>query len=135
MITALDTNILIDLFESDAEFGIPSRNALRTCAAEGPLIICEVVCAEIAGYYSSPAVQQSFDEMGITLSSLTMEAALRAGAAWKAYRAQGGTRNRVAPDFLIGAHAVIQSDRLLTRDRGFYRTYFKHLRVLDPSQH
>jgi predicted nucleic acid-binding protein len=133
MISALDSDILIDLFESDTEFGIPSRNALRTCAAEGPLIISEVVCAEIAGYYSSPTVQRAFDEMGITFSALTIEAALQAGAAWKAYRERGGPRTRVAPDFLIGAHALTQADRLLTRDSGFYRTYFKHLRVFDPT--
>ena len=133
MITALDSNILIDLFEFDTEFGVPSRNALRTCAAEGPLVICEVVCAEIAGYYSSPAIQRAFDEMGITFSPLTVEAALRAGAAWKVYRERGGPRTRVAPDFLIGAHALTQADRLLTRDSGFYRTYFKHLRVFDPT--
>jgi predicted nucleic acid-binding protein len=34
--------------------------------------------------------------------------------------------------FLIGAHALIQSDALLTRDRGFYRSRFKGLRILEP---
>jgi predicted nucleic acid-binding protein len=134
MITALDTNILIDFFESDTKFGIRSRSALRACAAEGPLVICEVVCAEIAGYYSSPPVRQALDEMGIAFSSLTVEAALQAGAAWKAYRSRGGARTRVAPSFLVGAHALTQADRLLTRDSGFYRTYFKHLQVLDPTR-
>jgi predicted nucleic acid-binding protein len=45
----------------------------------------------------------------------------------------GGTRERVIADFLIGAHAMAKADRLLTRDRGFYRRYFKDLTVLDPS--
>lgn len=49
------------------------------------------------------------------------------------YRKSGGSRERVIADFMIGAHALANADRLLTRDRGFYRKYFKQLRVLDPS--
>jgi predicted nucleic acid-binding protein len=52
---------------------------------------------------------------------------------WSAYRRQRGTRERVIADFLIGAHALVQADRLLTRDRGFYRRYFEGLEILDPS--
>jgi len=66
--------------------------------------------------------------------SMTAESAFEAGTAWKAYRARGGSRTRVAADLLIGAHALHQADRLLTRDYGFYRGYFKHLRILEPSQ-
>ncbi len=136
MITAIDSNILFDFLESDSEFGTSSRDALRSCATEGRLLMCEVVCAEVAGYYSSSALlQDALQALDITFSPLTLEAALEAGNAWKAHRARGGTRTRVAADFLIGAHALTQADRLLTRDQGFYRTYFKHLRVLDPSRH
>ncbi|MGH2467728.1 MAG: hypothetical protein ACRDGL_08360, partial [Candidatus Limnocylindrales bacterium] len=52
---------------------------------------------------------------------------------WRAYRASGGARSRLVGDFLVGAHAQVLADRLLTRDRGFYRTYFRDLTILEPS--
>jgi hypothetical protein len=74
------------------------------------------------------------ERLGMGFSPLEAAASLRAGDAWRAYRQGGGGRERVVADFLIGAHALGNAERLLTRDRGFYRTYFKSLRVLDPSR-
>jgi predicted nucleic acid-binding protein len=64
----------------------------------------------------------------------TQESASLAGAMFGAYlsrRRSSGPR-RVVPDFLIGAHAALLADRLLARDRGYYRDYFKRLVVLEP---
>lgn len=71
--------------------------------------------------------------LGAAFSMLEKRSADRAGEAWRSYRKRGGSRQRVVADFLIGAHASLQADRLLTRDRGFYRSYFPDLTVVDPT--
>jgi hypothetical protein len=38
MITAVDSNVLLDVFGADSTFGPPSRQVLRRCLAEGSLI-------------------------------------------------------------------------------------------------
>jgi len=72
--------------------------------------------------------------LGVDFSAIELETALAASASWKKYRDRGGRRDRVAADFLIGAHALLQANRLLTRDRGFYRAYFSSLKVIDSSK-
>ncbi len=134
MITAVDTNVLLDVVGADPTFGPASASALRTALRQGQLLSCEVVWAEVAGSFpSAAAAQNALKLLNLEFSPVTAEAALQAGIAWKAYRAQGGPKTRVAADFLIGAHALLQADRLLTRDRGFYRSYFKRLAILDPG--
>jgi hypothetical protein len=134
VITAVDTSVLLDVFGADPTFGARSRQALRSCIAQGRLVACEVVWTEVATFFPSPAAaRNAMERLGSDFSAITMEAALEASKAWKAYRKQGGHRTRVAADFLIGAHALCQADRLLTRDRGFYRSYFKRLTILDPA--
>ncbi|MGH9353476.1 MAG: type II toxin-antitoxin system VapC family toxin [Terriglobia bacterium] len=135
MITAVDTNILLDLFGPDNVFGPDSANAVRTVLAEGTLVACEVVWAEVAGTFpSAAATEHSLSRLGLGFSAIAAATAIEAGRAWKTYRQRSGSRSRVVADFLIGAHASCQADRLLTRDRGFYRSYFKHLAILDPSR-
>jgi predicted nucleic acid-binding protein len=53
---------------------------------------------------------------------------------WRRYRRQGGTRERLMGDFLVGAHAQVRGGRLLSRDRGFYRRYFSEIELIDPSR-
>jgi predicted nucleic acid-binding protein len=93
------------------------------------------VWAEISGFFPDPDTATStMERLGVEFSSVDVASALRAGSAWKIYRERGGRRQRVIADFLIGAHALARADRLLTRDRGFYRTYFRQLRLIDPSR-
>jgi hypothetical protein len=107
---------------------------LRSAAGEGRLLACDVVWAEIASCFPSiSACNETLGDLEVEFSPIQSEAAFEAGIAWKAYRARGGPKTRVTADFLVGAHALSQADRLLTRDRGFYRAYFKRLKIVDPT--
>jgi hypothetical protein len=134
MITAVDTNVLLDVFTADPRFGPSSRDALRRCLADGSLIACDVVWAEVAAAFENPeAAAGALDGLEVGYHGVDRDAALKAGAAWRRYRATGGTRRRILPDLMIGAHAAAHAERLLTRDRGFYRSTFAELTILDPT--
>lgn len=134
MITAVDSNVLIDILEPDPRFGRASAAALRDAISHGGLIACDVVWAEVAARFPSAAdAQRALALLTVAFSSVDEATALGAGAAWAEYRRRGGKRDRVVADFLIGSHARGHADRLLTRDRGFFRTYFADVDVVDPS--
>ena len=133
MITAVDTSVLIDVFGADPKFGDASANMLRRCLNEGAIVACDVVWSETrAAFPSDTGFSEALRVLGIEFSPVSVVTANLAGANWKKYRAGGGRRERVMADFMIGAHATTQCDRLLTRDRGYYRKYFASLTVLEP---
>jgi len=135
VVTAVDTNVLIDILRADPKFGAASREALKRCRSEGGLIACEVVWAELgAGARSGGQLKRVLDSIGLEFAPMDRETSIDAGRAWRAYRQRGGRRTRIVSDFLIAAHARRNAERLLTRDRGFYAEYFRSLSVLDPSR-
>ena len=134
MITAIDSSIIIDVLEPDPEHGPASREALRRCLREGSMVACDAVWAEVAtafGHAQARAIE-ALREIGIAYSPMTEEAALRAAECWYRFRKRSGGKDRIVADFLIGGHALVQADRLLTRGRGFYRDYFKSLKLVVP---
>jgi len=135
MITAVDTNVLLDVLGADESFGEASRAALRRCFDEGALVACEVVWAETAAWFTPiERMTARLASMGIRFEPLDAVAAQEAGAAWRNYRGAGGPRRRLLADFLVGGHAWHHAERLLTRDRGFYRAYFRDLAIVDPAE-
>lgn len=134
MITAVDTSVLLDVFTADPTFGLASHDCLQECLAGGAVLACAVVWAETSALFPDPdSAQAAMNKLGAAFSALDQRAALRAGEVWRSYRKHGGSGSRVIADFLIDAHASVQADRLLTRDRGFYRSYFPGLTVIDSG--
>jgi len=133
--TAVDSSVLLDVLSGDEKFGEASRLALKSAYGQGPLLACDIVWAEVSATFGDDqACGPILSRLGLEFEPVSPAAAERAGRAWRLYRARRGSRKeRIVADFLIGAHALDSADRLLSRDRGFFRAYFRDLVLVDPS--
>jgi predicted nucleic acid-binding protein len=136
VITALDTNVLLDVLIGDREYARASQAALRHCYDAGGLVACEVVWAEVATFFPSlDLAEEAMERLAVRFVPMERLDALEAALRWSRFRAQTRAKTRrIVADFLIGAHALGHADRLLTRDQGFYKAAFDGLEVVDPTR-
>jgi predicted nucleic acid-binding protein len=133
MITAVDTSVLLDVILDDAKYRDASLAALQSSRAAGALIVCPVVWAEVRATLLEPGtIGDVLGAAGVAFDPFDAACADAAGDLWRTYKRQGGKRTHLIPDFLIGAHAMIRTRRLLARDRGFFRGYFKQIAIIEP---
>lgn len=130
---ALDSSVLVDLL-ADGPQADAAEACLRQCLSSGPVVICDVALAEVCSALRDGSEAMAvLEDMSIRYSPLEAKSALRAGEMLRRYRQRGGSRIRAVPDFLIGAHALLQCNGLITRDDRFYRDYFKGLKLIVPA--
>ncbi|MDX2007780.1 MAG: type II toxin-antitoxin system VapC family toxin [Meiothermus sp.] len=136
MTTALDTNVLIGLWLPHHPFNQKAEAALEAAAAIGALVIAPPVYAELVAAPGKTRlwVDEFLDDVGIEVDWQISEATwLEAGESFAAYAQRRRKQNtqtprRILADFVIGAHALHQADRLLTTD-AWYKTIFKGLKL------
>lgn len=134
MNTLVDTNLLIDIVLDDKIWADRSLRAIREASNRGDLTINIVVYAELAAGYGGPEeLDALLAAWRITVVDVPRRATFLSGKAFKRYRAAGGARTGVLPDFLIGAHAESERLPLLTRDPRRYRTYFPNIELIVPA--
>lgn len=132
--TLVDTNVLLDLVTNDPVWADWSIAQLEAASLAGPLLINDVIYAELAVRYERIEKLDAFiEEACLELTSLPRTALFLAGKVFRQYRRAGGSRTGVLPDFFIGAQAAVQKLPLLTRDTGRYRTYFPTVKLITPD--
>jgi predicted nucleic acid-binding protein len=136
MVTIVDTNVLVDLTLVGSSWHSWSRSQVVSAFRRGPVVINPIIYAEFSFRYEDiEEVERLLPQDEFRRENLPWPAAFAAAAAFRVYRASGGGRERILPDFLIGAHAAIRGYSVLTRDSKGYRSYFPSLDLITPETH
>jgi predicted nucleic acid-binding protein len=129
----VDANVLLDVFEDDAEWSEWSQNRLDSASATDTLAINPIIYSELSiGFARIEELEAVIKEASLTIEDIPREALFLAGKAFLRYRRTRGTKRSVLPDFYIGAHAAVMQWPVLTRDVGRYRTYFPTVSLIAP---
>lgn len=137
MRTAIDTNVISAIWSGESS--VPKLLAqLETASTEGALLISPFVFAELHAYPGATAeyVCGFLDQTGVVVDyrleeRVWTETGLRfARYAARRRQSTGKSPWRLLADFLIGAHALVQADRLLTLDPTRYAQDFPEVRLL-----
>ena len=131
----VDTNVLVDVLENDPSWAEWSISQLRAQSKIHRLAINPIIYSELSLTFSTvEALDQTLDDLGLTMIEMPRAALFLAGKAFVRYRRQRGGKSNVLGDFFIGAHAAVSQYPLLTRDTRRYSTYFPSVDVIAPEE-
>ncbi len=131
----VDTNVLVDVLENDSSWVDWSISQLRAQSKIHRLAINPIIYSELSLTFSTvEALDQTLDDLGLTMIEMPRAALFLAGKAFVRYRRQGGIKSNVLGDFFIGAHAAVSQYPLLTRDTRRYSTYFPSVDLIAPEE-
>lgn len=129
---AVHSPVLIELL-SNGERADAVEACLRQSLVSGKVVVCGTTLAEIcASLRGGAEVLEALEEMGVLFSALEAKSALRAGEMHRRHRQRVGDWRRI-DDFMVGAHALLQCDGLITWNDKFFRDYFKGLKLIVPQ--
>jgi len=129
---AIDAPVLVELLTNGPQADA-AEACLRQCLGNGKVVVSDAALAELcAALRNGAEALGALEEMGIHFNPLEAKSALRAGEMQRRSR-QRGAAGRPIADFLVGAHALLQCDGLITHDTAFYRDYFKGLKLIVPQ--
>jgi len=135
--TAIDSNVISALWSGSPM--VPRvTSLLGRVASEGALTVCGPVYVELVAH---PKVDQHFVDQFLAATRVEVDFSLDepvwhetaqrfAAYARRRRRSAGGAARRLVVDFLVGAHALLQADRLLTFDSDFYTQDFPKLPLI-----
>ncbi|MBW1699159.1 MAG: type II toxin-antitoxin system VapC family toxin [Deltaproteobacteria bacterium] len=152
MKVSIDTCILLDfLLDQNPKSIAKLKNHLD---ARDDLIICALVYGELWPFFekNNKDINLFLSEMKIKVEQFNLHDFAYAGKKWNDYckrrsflcptcgkpirvrcsycRAGVNVRQHILSDFLIGAFSKLHCDGIITRDYGYYRTYFPELKQL-----
>lgn len=126
---AVDSSVLVAIFKAEPT-GSDWLESLIDCSREYELVACPVVWAETTPVFSSRFdLEKRMEDLSVAYDEIDLTSSYAAGRAFQEYRKKGGPRSHLVPDFLIAAHALCQCEGLVAADRGYYRSYFRKLKI------
>ena len=130
----VDSSVLIDVVEGQSTWADWSEQQLLKARQQHDLAINLLIYAELSRDFASKSTLNEFlGDIGVRVEPLNGDIAFSAARAHQGYRAQGGQRSAMLPDFFIGAHASNAKCALLTRDPKRIRTYFPDVVMICPE--
>ena len=138
MITAIDTNVLVALWDRDDKLNSAAQASLDAAFARGKLVISGAVFAELMVFprRTETFLDKFLKDTEIAVDWSAAESIWRvAGRAFQKYakrrqKQRAGRPRRILADFVIGAHALENGYSLLTLDDSTYRTAFPKLQIV-----